>query len=89
MVAMIGCYKSAIDPCVRVRTRACVLGYVIYHVYHVRSFVSYCYYTFYGSIWSGAWSAHGLVCSQLSKESFNTGTKGAMVKTFGIKTRGT
>lgn len=89
MVAMIGCYKSGIDPCVRVRTRACVLGYVLDHVDHVRPFLSYYYHTPYASTWSDTWSAHGIICSLFSKESFNLSTKCAMAKTFGIKMQGT
>ena len=89
MVSMVGCGKGADRPRVRVRTRARAYRYGTDHVDHVRPFISYYYHTPYASTWSGTWSAHGLVCSQLSKESFNTGTKGAMVKTFGIKTRGT
>ena len=89
MVAMVGCPKVVNDPRVRVRTRARVFKYLSDHVDHVTLSVSSLSSISYTPTWSGTWSAHGLVCSQSSKESFNTGTKGAMVKTFGIKTQGT
>lgn len=85
MVSMVGCGKDADRSRVRVRTRARAYRYGTDHVDHVRPFISYYYHTPYAF----TWSVHGLVCSQSSKESFNTGTKGAMVKTFGIKTQGT
>ena len=59
MVTMIGCHKGANDSRVRVRTRACVLGYVYDHVNHVTLSVSSSSSTSYTPTWSHTWSAHG------------------------------
>ena len=59
MVTMIGCHKCANDSRVRVRTRACVLGYVLDHVDHVRPSVSSLASISYTPTWLHTWSAHG------------------------------
>ena len=59
MVAMVGCYKGANDPRVRVRTRARVFKYSSDHVDHVTPFVSSLSSIFYTPTWSGTWSLHG------------------------------
>ncbi len=59
MVAMVGCYKGANDPRVRVRTRARVFKYPSDHVDHVTPSVSSLYSISYIPTWSGTWSEHG------------------------------
>jgi len=59
MVAMVGCYKGANDPRVRVRTRARVFKYPSDHVDHVTPSVSSLSCISYTPTWSDTWSAHG------------------------------
>ena len=59
MVAMVGCFKGANDPRVRVRTRARVFKYPSDHVDHVTLSVSSSSSTSYTPTWSHTWSAHG------------------------------
>ena len=59
MVAMVGCYKGANYPRVRVRTRARVFKYPSDHVDHVTPSVSSLSSVSYTPTWSDTWSAHG------------------------------
>ena len=59
MVSMVGCYKGANDPRVRVRTRARVFKYPSDHVDHVTLSVSSSSSISYKPTWSHTWSAHG------------------------------
>ena len=59
MVSMVGCYKGANDPRVRVRTRARVFKYPSHHVDHVTPSVSSLSSISYTPTWSSTWSVHG------------------------------
>ena len=59
MVSMVGCYKGANDPRVRVRTRARVFKYPSDHVDHVTLSVTFLSSISYTPTWSHTWSIHG------------------------------
>jgi hypothetical protein len=59
MVSMVGCYKGANDPRVRVRTRARVFKYPSDHVDHVAHSVTSLSSISYTPTWSHTWSMHG------------------------------
>ena len=59
MVIMVGCYKGANDPRVRVRTRARVFKYPSDHVDHVTLSITSSSSISYTPTWSHTWSIHG------------------------------
>jgi hypothetical protein len=59
MVSMVGCYKGANDPRVRVRTRARAFKYPSDHVDHVTHSVTSLSCISYTPTWSHTWSMHG------------------------------
>jgi hypothetical protein len=64
MVSMVGCYKGANDPRVRVRTRARVFKCPSDHVDHVTHSVTSSSSISYTATWSYTWSMHGCYSRQ-------------------------
>lgn len=67
MVSMVGCYKGANYPRVRVRTRARVFKYPSDHVDHVTLSLTSSSSISYTPTWSHTWSIHGGYSGQIDQ----------------------